>query len=196
MRRGFQFGVITALATLLALTMAPRIGVALASPGSQPVAAGTVAAAFSDCSRVTAAATYRGSDFPALIGRTLGPVFEDPATLFQVDRHFCADLTGDGVQEMVVLLGCCTVSSPRPWAIFQSTPEGGVRTAFAAVRVSYVQPLRLRGTGTHSRDVVEKRAILRRADANCCPRGGYRYRFVRWNGSAFYTAERRTLRGR
>jgi hypothetical protein len=134
---------------------------------------------------------------PEQIERSYGDFLEDPRRLFQVYRHFCADLTGDGAPEMVVLLQCCTVSSPRPWAIFQATPDGGIRVAFTAIRVSYVQPLRLRGgTGRKARDVVERRSLLRRTDANCCPSGGTRYRYIRWNGTTFYTAERKTVRRR
>ena len=33
-------------------------------------------------------------------------------------------------------------------------------------------------------------------DAGCCPSGGSRYRYIRWNGSAFYTAERKIRRRR
>ena len=149
-----------------------------------------------DCSKATAESVYERSDLPERIEAAYGSFTEDARELFQVNQHFCADLTGDGSLEMVVMVVCCTVSSPRPWAIYQAAPDGRMRVAFAAIRVSYVAPLRLRGTGPNAKDVVERRAILRRRDAGCCPSGGSRYRYIRWNGSAFYTAERKIRRKR
>lgn len=143
------------------------------------------------CSAADAERAYRESGFARTVDGTLG--FSD----FVSDRHFCADLTGDGTAELVALYGCCTVSSPRPWAIFRLNADGTYGVAFAAIRVSYVQPLRLRGgTGPFASDVVEKRSILRRSDANCCPSGGFRYRYLRWDGAKFVVAERRTVRRR
>lgn len=149
-----------------------------------------------DCSKATAEGVYERSDLPERIEAAYGSFTEDARELFEVNQHFCADLTGDGSPEMVVMVVCCTVSSPRPWAIYQVAPGGGMRVAFAAIRVSYVAPLRLRGAGPNAKDVVERRTILRRRDAGCCPSGGSRYRYIRWNGSAFYTAERKIKRRR
>jgi hypothetical protein len=153
-----------------------------------------------DCSRDTAERVVAESDFPERIEERWADVFgDDPwaRDAFVVDRHFCADLTGDGVSEMVVLLACCTVSSPRPWAIFKAGDDGHMGVAFAAIRVSYVKPLRLRGgSGPYRLDVVERRSILRRRDPNCCPRGGTIYRYVRWDGQRFYVAKRVVRRKR
>jgi len=51
-------------------------------------------------------------------------------------------------------------------------------------------------SGRRATDVAKKRSILRRTDANCCPSGGFRYRFLGWDGAKFVVTERRTVRRR
>ena len=144
---------------------------------------------FGDCGVEDAAAVSRDIGWGDYVERRLGSNFENAG--FAVTQAFCAELTGDEVRELVLLAQCCTVSSPTPWAIFMASPDGGVRTAFTAIRnVSYVRRLRRRGGTRFPRDIIESRSLLWRTDASCCPTGGRLQRFIRWDGRRFRVAER------
>ena len=111
-----------------------------------------------------------------LIGSRM-PVFE----LFQVGKVFCRDMTGDGRRERVVEFLCCTVSSPRPWAILQRR-GGRWRIGYSRVRTLHF------GFDTAVFEfargefwaVEEEIPVYRRGDANCCP-SSFRYRYTRWD---------------
>jgi len=65
---------------------------------------------------------------------------------------------------MVVLLLCCTVASPSPWAIFKATSSG--RWALAYSRITTIATrLRVDAGG----DVEEKAPTYAPSDPTCCP---------------------------
>jgi hypothetical protein len=94
----------------------------------------------------------------------------------------------------VVLLRCCTVSTPSPWAIYirqgkswrlsyerigykTENIEGGTLAAYT------VFGLRVSGA-TQPPSITEQNPWYGPTDANCCP-SGYVYRTVAWDGSRF-----------
>lgn len=94
--------------------------------------------------------------------RRIGITGDEAADVFQVAKTICTDLTGDGEQEMVVWLTCCTVSSPAPWAIFT---RDGLHWKLADSRI---------GDTVWKLDLVDGglRMIMpeySRQDAHCCP---------------------------
>jgi hypothetical protein len=87
----------------------------------------------------------------------------------------CRDLTGDGSQEMIVHMQCCTGGSPSPWGIFKHDPSGGWVLAYARA-VDTVFRLQFRGRAV--------RAMQPAPYEGACTRF-VRFRIVTWSGSRF-----------
>jgi hypothetical protein len=147
-------------------------------------AATTDVPAAARCTRRGAKRAARQARFDRQIRRRM-PRFVGPRLrvfeLFQVGKVFCRDMTGDGRRERVVEFLCCTVSSPRPWAILQRR-RGRWRIGFSRVRTLHF------GFDTAVFEfaqgmfwaVEEEIPVYRRGDSNCCP-SSFRYRYTRWD---------------
>ena len=172
MRGGSRAVVVAALTTLAcALHAAPSPA---AAPACTQAAArkAIVASGFARKVKATLGASFFGSN-----GSVLG--------LYRVRRPLCADVTGDGTPEMVVLLRCCTVSSPSPWAIFMATSRGSWGLRYSRIR-TVVFDLRVDAGA----DVEAKSPRYAPSDRNCCP-SSFDYVRAHWTGTTFVT-----LRGR
>jgi hypothetical protein len=88
----------------------------------------------------------------------------------------CRDLTGDGVEEMVAQMSCCTAGVPDPWAIFRA--EGG-EWLLAFYRDNIQAALTVQGDA-----IVEKSPAYAAGDPTCCPSSS-RFGRVTWDGSEF-----------
>ncbi len=164
------------------------LAVLLVAPANAAAQARTPAA-FGTCTKDDAERVWRGSDLPRRIESEYGETFTPATEVFGVYRQYCRDLTGDGVREMIVALGGPTVSSPEPWAIYQVDGGGNPVIAFAEIKVSYIA-LQIRGDAYPDIDVKVRQRYFTGDEPNCCPQGA-RYRYVRWNGSAFVYGKRR-----
>jgi hypothetical protein len=165
-----------AAAALLAAVCA--LGAAPPSPAAAPA-----------CTKAAARKAVVSTGWARRIKTRLGPsVFrpgESVLGLYGVGKLICADVTGDRAREMIVLLQCCTVSSPSPWAIFMATARGRWTLRYSRIK-TVAFGLRVDGRG----DVEAKMPDYAPSDPNCCPS---RFAYVRahWTGTAF-----QTLRGR
>ena len=174
MRRGARAALAAALtAAVCALCAASPAGAVAATPA---------------CTKAAARKAVAGTGFARRIKATLGAVFrpgESVLGLYGVGQLLCADVTADGRREMVVLLQCCTVASPSPWAIFKVDARGRWALRYTRIRTVAFR-LRVDAAG----DVEAKSPRYAAADPNCCP-SSYQYVRAHWTGSAF-----ETLRGR
>lgn len=168
--------------------LAALAAIALVAPAGAQAQA-TTPGAFGACTKDDAERVWRNSDLPQRIEQEWGEGFAPATENFGVYRQYCRDLTGDGVREMIVALGGPTVSSPTPWAIYQAGAGGTPTIAFAEIRVSYIE-LSIRGDAYPDTDIRVRQAYFRGSEPNCCPQGR-RYRYVRWNGTAFVYGQRR-----
>jgi hypothetical protein len=150
-----------------------------------PAQADVTPKAFGNCKRAAAKRAMLASDLPAIARQALGPEIEP---FFRSDFSACRDLNGDGRRDLVVQFGVKfgTVSSPEPWAILE-VPRGRTvpKTVFFTEKTSYLDLLLRRNY------VIERQKTLRRSDANCCPTGRPRVRFVRWTGTRFDYSRRK-----
>ena len=146
------------------------------------------AAAGPACTKAAARKAVLSTGFARRIKTTLGSVFrpgESVLGLFDVGQLLCADVTADGRREMIVLLQCCTVSAPSPWAIFKVDARGRWALRYTRIRTVAFR-LRVDAAG----DVEAKSPHYAPSDPNCCP-SSYHYVRAHWTGTAF-----ETLRGR
>jgi hypothetical protein len=120
------------------------------------------------------------SEFEAAV-RDLGavqpgtPLFKQFGYVF--NKLICRDLTGDGAEEMVIQLACCTASSPTPWAIFSASDDGTWELAFHRDLINA-------GLSVEGDEIVEKQPALAAGDPSCCP-STYRFGRVTWDGAEF-----------
>ena len=106
-----------------------------------------------------------------------------PSTVLKtITRSLCADYDGDGDVDRLALYGCCTVSSPAPFAILRNDRTG---YAVAYSRLSDI----VFAIRTAGRDLIEREPKYARSDANCCP-SRIRERRIRWTGTRFSTTVR------
>ena len=169
-------GRVRAALRVVALVVAV-LGVALCMPGESH-------AAFSSCEQDEATTSFRDAGGFDRLDERLGKNFAPTAGLFVVDQSLCRDLDGDGVAEMVVLLGCCTVSSPTPWAILSRPGSGNPTLRFLATEGSYIRRLEVKNAA--GGPVIEaRRRTLTPYDANCCPTGDTKVIQVGFRGSEF-----------
>jgi hypothetical protein len=146
------------------------------------------AAAAPACTKAAARKAVVSTGFARRIKTTLGSVFrpgESVLGLYGVGQLLCADVTADGTREMIVLLQCCTVASPSPWAIFKVDARGRWALRYTRIRTVAFR-LRVDAAG----DVEAKSPRYAPSDPNCCP-SSYQYVRAHWTGTAF-----ETLRGR
>src|SRR3954468_14669930 len=169
---------LTGVATLVAVVLAAPAQAQVQTPG-----------AFGSCSKDDAERVWRASDMPQRIEAEYGETFTPAGDVFGVYKQYCRDLTGDGVREMIVELAGPTVSSPTPWAIYQVNGGGTPVVSFAEIKVSYIA-LQIRGDSYPDIDVKVRQRYFTGTEPNCCPQGA-RYRYVRWNGTAFVYGKRR-----
>ena len=141
------------------------------------------------CSRSTAIRATRSSSFGRKIKRRLAGMLKSQtgAPIFgtyDVAKLICRDVTRDNKPEMIVLLQCCTVSTPSPWAIFGRNANGWQPVFDVVDRhlAVYGKGLRVNRAG----DVVETLPRYKKSDALCCPSSLY-HRTTHWNGSRFVT---------
>jgi hypothetical protein len=131
------------------------------------------------CSKPAAKDAVLDSEFEASV-RELGAV--QPADPlfggfgYVVAEVICRDLTGDGAEEMVAQLGCCTGGSPSPWAIFVDE-DGAWQPAF--YRTGIQASLSVEGDA-----IVEKSPAYAAGEPTCCP-STFRFGRVSWDGSEF-----------
>jgi hypothetical protein len=171
-------------ALILVGVTAYLLGTSSDEEGDSPVAAerarddssGTPA---TDCSPGAARDAIVGSEFEGAV-RELGVVSpEQPlfgGTGYVVVELICRDLTGDGAEEMVAELDCCTGGAPTPWAIFV-THERSWRPAF--YRTAIQATLSVRGG-----DVVERSPAYAPGEPTCCP-SSFRLGRIAWDGDEF-----------
>ncbi len=95
---------------------------------------------------------------------------------YTITEVLCRDLTGDGSQEMVVQLACCTGSSPTPIGIF-----GGETGAWKLLYVRTGVPSRITAAGGH---LIERTPAYGPDDALCCP-STFRFGKIAWDGARF-----------
>lgn len=137
--------------------------------------------AFGDCSRAAAQRVIPKSTFAQVVLREL-PDYYARSDVNNPILQFCRDLTGDGTDEFVVMVNLAMSPSATPWAIFQSDPSGQVRLAFHATLDEYRYgrlDVQESGGRVWIRERTQRR---RREDANCCPTGPQRTRYVDWDG--------------
>lgn len=131
------------------------------------------------CTKRAAQQAAKESEFEGFV-RDLGavpagePLFEEFG--YGVGDLICRDLTGDGAEEMVVQLVCCTGSSPSPWAIFVAE-HGEWELAFHRDNIQAV--LSVEGD-----ELVEKSPAYGAQDPTCCP-STFRFGRIAWDGSEF-----------
>lgn len=159
---GFAAIVVVALAAIVATATggrgndSPPAAECMRAAASGVVVEGEFAAVVTDVTRM-----------PAGVKDPRGP------RLLQLE---CADLTGDGVEEMVVRVGQGRPSAISPWAIFRSA-AGQWELAIARDTVS--AELRI-ADGS----VIEAQPVYREGGNACCP-SDERTGVVAWDGDAF-----------
>ena len=137
-------------------------------------------AAAGDCSEKAAKNAVERSEFAAAVlatGRTesqlqglgVAPFEPDPffdeMTGFRLGTLECEDLTGDGVDEMVVSLNAGATGAVFNWAIFTPDEAGEWQLTFHREGVR-VRELKLRGDS-----VAERSPTYGPDDPTCCPSG-------------------------
>jgi hypothetical protein len=174
-RRGARAAIAAALTALVcALGAVSPAGAAAAAPACTKAAAGKAVVSTGWARRIK-----------TTLGASVFRPGESVLGLYGVGQLLCADVTADGTREMIVLLNCCTVSSPSPWAIFKVNARGRW-----ALRYSRIRTVAFRLRVDAARDVEAKSPRYAPSDPNCCP-SSYQYVRAHWTGTAF-----ETLRGR
>lgn len=184
--------------------LTPALGLTLlAVAATAPSSAASVPAstAAGSCTKSHARSIVNHSAFPRHVRRTMkgffggGPVQKRPvATWYDVGQVICSDLTGDGRSDLAVLLRCCTVSTPSPWAIYirqgrswrlsyerigykTQDLDGGTLAAYTVFHFGLSQaPL----------GILDESPWYGPQDANCCP-SQFVNRVVHWDGARFTT---------
>ena len=179
-----RFGV-RCLSRLLLAGLTLGVGIAASAPDA------LAAPGYGDCTTDAADRELGSSGAYDELDARLGSVFAPTGETFWVQQAFCRDLTGDGAAELVALLGCCTVSSPTPWAILQRGADGRGRVAFLTASANYVRRLRV-GSLNGRPVIVERRQVVTRYDANCCPTGGTLIRRIGLNDNGAFAVLQRS----
>jgi hypothetical protein len=135
------------------------------------------------CTNGAAKRAILNSDFPRFITSAGG--FSPHPFLHRGTGYFiiflrCADLTGDGQNDMVVGLGAGAEGLVFNWAIFTPTPHGW-SLAFHQ-EGQRVSNLKIKGG-----KVLEVSPIFGVGDPNCCP-SGQRVSTIEWDGKVFRIA--------
>lgn len=103
-----------------------------------------------------------------------------------IGQILCADVTGDGTKDALYSLLSGGTGGAFNWGLVVGDGEqprvatvgGGYKLAVALLdgKVQTGQP------------------VYRRGDANCCPRGGFRIRTYRWNGTRLALASNKHVK--
>jgi hypothetical protein len=169
-------------AVIVAVTVALLLGVASASAQASPT-----------CSVSSARHAVVQTPFASKIRRKVAfAPSQKVLDVFAIAHVHCYDLTGDGRNEMIVELVCCTGSSLDPWAIF--TPRGErwslgfsrINTQVFMLTVGAFAPLGR--AAANGRAVEEKIPEYGPGEPSCCP-SSYRYAYTSWRGASFVRGE-------
>jgi hypothetical protein len=132
------------------------------------------------CTDGSAERAVINSDVPHFIvgahGLTPHPFFGGTAG-YRIIILRCADVTGDGQNEMVIGIGAGASGTVFNWAIF--TPANGRWSLAFHQEGQRVSDLKVQGG-----EVQEIRPIYGPGDALCCP-SGHRVSKVKWDGNTF-----------
>lgn len=123
------------------------------------------------------------------------------AVLDEVRRHFnggevepkrvaYADLTGDGVEEALVVVESGGTAGDLGAAVY-GAKAGRVSVLAWIDRAGHIE-LRLPNAGPNSAFIVVEQGVFAPGDANCCP-SRIRETALRWDGSAFVPTSDQTL---
>ncbi|TAK75590.1 MAG: hypothetical protein EPO16_08640 [Dehalococcoidia bacterium] len=126
------------------------------------------------------------------------------AVLDEVRRHFnggevepkrvaYADLTGDGVEEALVVVESGGTAGDLGAAVYRAA-AGRVAVLAWIDRAGHIE-LRLPNVGPNSAFIAVEQGIYAPGDANCCP-SRIRETALRWDGSAFVILSEQILPGR
>lgn len=130
-----------------------------------------------DCTRAAARSVSAEGEFAAIVADvTAMPAGRDDPRSARLLQLECADLTGDGVEEMIVRVGQGRPSAISPWAIFRSVAG---RWELASARDTVSAELRV-ADGS----VIEAQPVYRQGGNACCP-SDERTGVVAWDGNAF-----------
>lgn len=138
----------------------------------------------SPCTEEAAAETTSQKDFRrahalyAQGGPSNGRIIIDPRAGFQIAALTCADLTGDGLDEMAYGLSGGASANIFIWALFSPDGEGGWRLEFSR-HGQQIYKLRAEGSSLFARAPVFKPG-----DGQCCP-SGFRTIEVAYQGGEF-----------
>lgn len=149
-----------------ATTTAEQVAEAQEAPCTEQAAQeATLSAGFDQVLQDISAANGKLSYYPVPDppGSNGSPFFDDAG--FRIDQIECRDLTGDGVNEMLVSLNAGASGQVFNWMIFEPTAEGEWELAFARSGVQ-VDRLRVRGDV-----VVEREPAYVEGEPACCPSG-------------------------
>ncbi len=126
------------------------------------------------------------------------------AVLDEMRRHFnggevepkrvaYADLTGDGVEEALVVVESGGTAGDLGAAVYGAN-AGRVSVLAWIDRAGHIE-LRLPNVGPNSAFIAVEQGIYAPGDANCCP-SRIRETALRWDGAAFVTLSEQILPGR
>jgi hypothetical protein len=164
---------------------ASAVVVAVCALCAAPPATAATARAAPACTKSAARKAVVSTGLARKIRARLGPSVvrrgERVLELYSVGLLICADVTGDGTGEMIVLLQCCTVSAPSPWAIFQVGAHGRWALRYTRIKTTTFG-LRVDANG----DVEARMPDYAPSDANCCP-SSLKYVRAHWTGARFVT---------
>jgi len=129
------------------------------------------------CDKAAAAKLVNRGDLAESVTRAGHiPADQQVSDVFVHDLVGCRDLNGDGSEELVLSLACCTAAAPEPWAIF-SQNEG--RWQAELIRAQGSVQLKVTDQG-----VRETSAAYGPNEPTCCP-SGRRSGLVSWDGERY-----------
>jgi hypothetical protein len=158
-------------------------GAALTQGGTAATSTEASTAAAPECSGTQAKRAVVSSEFETSVRRLgvasgseplISPHASPPG--YSIGKLVCRDLTGDGAEEMLVQLVCCTSGAFSPWAIFMAE-DGQWRLAFH--RAGVPATLSIQGDA-----IVEKTPVYGPDDPLCCP-STFRFGRAAWDGTEF-----------
>ncbi len=165
--RWLRLPAILLIAAVAGLTVAIATGF---GRGPEPIPA-------ADCTRAAAKRMISEGDFAAVLTRVdANPAGGSGLRNDRLQQFECADLTGDGDEEMVVRVGQGKPAAISPWGIFRSV-DG--EWALALARDLVTAELQVTGS-----EVIEAQPVFAE-DANACCPSGERTGSVSWDGGGF-----------
>lgn len=101
-----------------------------------------------------------------------------------VDKAICADLTGDGKQEVAIAIASGGTADDVGYAVYQR-----VASRWAVVLKGNGYKLGLVRVGEEL-DLDLSQPVYKKSDPNCCPTGGFDYTRFRYLGHRFVAVAR------